>query len=100
MALKKQLKLYLNEKGMTASQLAKKSGVAKQSISDWLLGSNPRDIHQVKKVADVFKITVDHLMFEDGLSSDGDKVTELDALLGNEWISGTFEVRLRRIKKQ
>jgi len=98
MNLKSQLKIYLHHSGLTASQLAKKSSVPKQSISGWLSGNNPRDVRQVKKVADVFLTTVDHLMFGEGLTPE-DKTVSLDSLMGDGWISGVFEVRLRRLKK-
>lgn len=99
MKLKSQIKLYLKETGMTASQLAKKADVPKQSLSGWLAGSNPRDVRQVKRVADVLEITIDHLMFGDGLTSEHEKATDLEALLGDAWVSGLFEVKFRRVKK-
>ena len=37
--------------------------------------------------------------FRDGEDIEAQKVTELDALLGDGWLGGTFEVRLRRIRK-
>lgn len=98
MNLKKQLRLYLEYRGITASQLAKKSTVPKQSLSDWLAGSNPRDVRQVKLVADVFGVTIDNLMFGDGIENKSD-TTGLDDLLGDDWISGQFEIKIRRIKK-
>lgn len=99
MNLKNQLKLYLRHTDMSASQLAKKASVPRQSLSDWIGGSKPRDISQVKKVAKVLGTTVDHLVFGEGLDDNARKVTELDALLGDEWISGLFEVRFRRVKR-
>lgn len=99
MNLKSQLKLYLKHTGMNASQLAKKAAVPRQSLSDWIGGSKPRDIAQVKKVAAVLGTTVDHLVFGDGLDENAQKITELDALLGDEWVSGLFEVRFRRVKR-
>jgi transcriptional regulator with XRE-family HTH domain len=99
MNLKGQLKLYLEHTGMSASQLAKKSSVPRQSLSDWISGSKPRDIAQVKRVAEVLGTSVDHLVFGNGLDNKSQKITELDALLGDEWISGLFEVRFRRVRK-
>ncbi len=99
MNLKGQLKLYLEHLDMNASQLAKKASVPRQSLSDWIAGSKPRDISQVKRVAAVLGTTVDHLAFGNGLDDSAKKVTELDALLGDEWIGGLFEVRFRRVKR-
>jgi transcriptional regulator with XRE-family HTH domain len=95
MNLKSLLKKQLETKGITASQLSRMSGVPKQSISGWLSGSNPRDIRQLKKAADSLGVTVDQLCFGESLNpSDGEK-TCLDS---DKWISGLFEVKLRRIK--
>ena len=99
MNLKKQLRCYLDAREMTASHLAKKAGVPKQSLSGWLAGSNPRDVRQVKRVANALGTTVDHLMFGNGIDPEAQKITELDALLGDGWIGGLFEVRFRRVKK-
>ena len=97
--LKKQLRYYLEKKEMTASHLAKKASVPKQSLSGWLSGNNPRDVRQVKRVAEVLGVSVDNLLFGSGNDEGSQKITELDALLGNDWVSGIFEVRLRRVKK-
>ena len=98
MNLKKQLRLYLEHANISATQLAKKSGVPKQSLSDWLAGTNPRDVRQVKKVADVFGISIDNLMFGNGIETK-EKTSDISDLLGDEWVSGQFEIKIRRIKK-
>lgn len=97
--LKKQLRFFLDRRDMTAAQLARQSAVPKQSLSGWLAGSNPRDVKQVKRVAEALGVSLDHLMFGEGEDQRAEKVTELNALLGDSWITGLFEVRLRRVKK-
>ena len=92
MNLKKQLKLYLSNKGLTASELSRISGVPKQSLSDWLAGSSPRDIRTVKKVADALEVTLDHLVFGDGVA------VLQESVPANEWMSGIYEVKFRKIK--
>lgn len=99
MNLKSQLKLHLDQRGMTAADLARESGVSKQVVSHWLGGAKPKNIDQVKKVADALETTLDHLMFGNGIDREAQKVTELDALLGDGWVSGLFEIRFRRVKK-
>lgn len=99
MTLKSQLQFYLDRGGMTPSELSRKAGVSKQVLSLWLGGAKPKNIEQVKKVAEVLGTTVDHLMFGKGLDQERQRVTELDALLGDGWVSGLFEVRFRRVKK-
>lgn len=98
MNLKQQIKLFLKTRGMTAIQLSRASGVPDATIADWLAGRSPRNLDQVKKVADVFGVSIDHLVYGEGLAKE-DKITDIDALLGDGWIGGVFEVRLRRLKR-
>ncbi|MGK5088967.1 helix-turn-helix transcriptional regulator [Bdellovibrionota bacterium FG-2] len=99
MNLKAQLKQHLEHRGMSAAELARKSGVSRQVISLWLTGVVPKNIGHLKKVADALGTTIDNLMFGNEQRNNERKVTDLDALLGDSWISGVFEVRLRRIRK-
>ncbi len=99
MNLKAQLALYLELRNMTAAELSRKSGVSKQVISQWLGGAQPKKLAQLRLVADVLGTTIDHLCFGSGKDTESQKVTELDALMGDQWITGLFEVRLRRVKK-
>lgn len=99
MNLKNQLRVYLELRNTTAAELSRKTGVSKQVLSLWLDGAQPKNIAQVKKVALALGTTVDHLCFGDGRDTEAQKTTELDALLGDQWISGLFEVRFRRVKK-
>lgn len=98
MTLKKQLKFYLELRDMSAAQLARKANVPKQSLSGWLAGSNPRDVTQVKRVANALSVSLDNLMFGQGEDKDAFKHVEMNALMGDEWVGGLFEVRFRRVK--
>ena len=91
--LRQHLQQYLDQQGITATQLAKRSGVSKQVISTWLGGASPRRLDQVKKVADAIGVTVDELCF-------GSEAPEPNAqtFIGNEWMSGVFELKVRRLK--
>lgn len=99
MTLKKQLRFYIEKRDMTATQLARKSNVPKQSMSGWLSGSNPRDVKQVKRVADALGVSLDNLLFGTGEDTEAMKGADLGALLSDEWLSGTFEMKIRRVKK-
>ncbi len=99
MKLRQQLARHLELCNMSATALAKKTGIPKQTISDWLSGREPRKISQVKQAAEALGTTVDHLCFGDGENIETKKATELNALLGNDWVTGLFEIKLRRIKK-
>jgi len=99
MNLKAQLKAHLNHCGLTASQLARKSGVPNQTLSDWLAGRRPRNLDQVQKVAAALNTTIDHLVYGDGVDQKSDQALSVDDLLGDRWVTGTFEVKFRRLKK-
>jgi PAS domain S-box-containing protein len=64
MSFKSRLAYYLRSSNLTAAELARRSGVSKQTISDWLSGAQPRSVYQLKKVAGVFGVTLDDLLFE------------------------------------
>lgn len=98
MTLKDQLQFYIRKSGMSASALARKASVPKQSLSGWMAGSMPRDIRQLKRVADALAIPLDHLVFGNG-DHEQFKQTDSEAVLGDRWVSGIFEVKFRRLKK-
>lgn len=99
MNLTKQIEFYLDKYGITATQLAKRANLPKQTLSNWLSGQKPKDITQVKKLAEALATSVDNLCFGSGEDMNAVKETELDALLGDSWVSGLFEVKFRRVKK-
>ena len=71
----------------------------RQTLSQWAAGTEPRKIDQIKSVADIFRTSIDNLMYGKGRDQEREKVQDLEALLGEDWIGGLFEVRLRRVKK-
>jgi transcriptional regulator with XRE-family HTH domain len=97
MNLQNQLKLYLEIEDLTAAQLSKKSGVSKQVLSLWLKGASPKNVEQVKSVAEILKTTVDNLCF--GSGKEPKKKSDFDSISDDEWLSGAFEIKIRRIKK-
>lgn len=62
---KKNLKSKLIENKIKIQYLADQTGISRKTLENWLEGQKPRDIEQVKKVADFFKISVDELCFSD-----------------------------------
>lgn len=99
MNLKNQLKNYLDHFDMTAAQLSRKSGVSQQVLSTWLRGGDPKKMTQVKKVADSLNTSVDNLCFGSGISRGQNEEGGFQSLMNDEWVSGVFEVKIRRVKK-
>jgi transcriptional regulator with XRE-family HTH domain len=94
MELSKILKKLFQERGITITHVAKKTGIAQQTIHNWLSGTEPRSLTQVKKVADYFDVSVDYLCF--GIRPNIKPTFEE---FNEEINAGVFEVVLRRIKK-
>ena len=63
MHLDKQLKALLKEYGINTLKLSKLSGAPNSTFSDWLGGSSPKNISQVKIIADYFSVSIDFLCF-------------------------------------
>lgn len=99
MRLKHQLALYLERRDITAAQLARKTGLPKALFTRWLSGQKPKDIDQVKKVAEALNVSLEHLLYGNGIEERPDSIGDLGALLGSDWVGGTFELRIRRVKK-
>jgi transcriptional regulator with XRE-family HTH domain len=102
MNLKSQLRQFLDLRSLTAAQLARRSGVSKSVLSDWLAGVTPRDIQHVKKVATALGTTVDHLCFGEGPEAQSSSASDdfLGGLAEGGWIGGLFEIRFRRVRRK
>lgn len=60
--LDKKLKSLLKSNNLSIAELAKRAGVPKTNIQQWLQGATP-NVYQVEKVATYFGLTVDELIF-------------------------------------
>lgn len=100
--LRTHLKELLQQRGMTAAQLARASGVSKQTLSYWLGGGEPRGLEQLRRVATVLETTIDQLCFGEQIPQKNQKqpTDTIASLFGDEWISGVFEIKIRRIKNE
>ena len=96
MKIKIILKTLLKEADVTASQLARATNIPVQTIHNWLTGTAPRNLNQVKLIADYFNVSVDYLCF--GTQEIKQKKSEIDKY-SEEINAGIFEVVLRRINK-
>lgn len=95
MNLMNQLKAYLDHFDLTAAQLSRKSGVSQQVLSQWMRGAEPKKVSQLKSVSEALGCSVDHLCFGQGITRDPNQINFLSH---DEWVSGVFEVKVRRIK--
>lgn len=94
MNLKKQLDLFLKTSGMPATELARRSGVSRKTLQNWMVGQTPRDFDQVKAVCDVIGCSLDTLIYGEGFQKNPDQKIFDEGT----WLSGVFEVKVRRIK--
>lgn len=98
MRLAQQIEVYLKAKGWTAAELSRRSRVSKSVLSKWEAGARPRDLDQVKRVADTLGTSLDWLCFGDGIEPIRRPGTDLSELLGDDWVGGVFELKIRRIR--
>lgn len=93
MELKKRLKHKIESNGLSVSRLAKRTGVPNTTIANWLAGQSPKNIQQLKKVANHFDITIDELVFGEAPTR---KVSDFD--FEQMIYAGQFDVILKPIK--
>jgi len=89
----------MQKKNETVSGLARKSGVSRDALHDWLAGKQPRNLSQLRTVAQALDTNIDNLCFGEGIENIKEKSSDISALLGNEWVSGVFEIKFRRVTK-
>lgn len=93
MRLKENLEHLLKSKDMTVASLGRLSSVPKTTISDWLAGTMPKDLKAVKRVSDVFGLSIDTMVF-----GDVTKPEQLE-IHSDDWTGGLFEIQFRRVKR-
>lgn len=59
------LQKLLDERGITATDVARETGISRSSMTDWKKGRSTPKYEKRKKIADMFDVTVDYL---DGVS--------------------------------
>lgn len=100
MYLKTNIRELIKYHGITVAHLARSTKIPLQTLHGWLSGSDPRNMKQLKKIADYFNHTIDELCF-DQINPKAKKHLKKDKIeeYADEINAGTFEVVLRRIKK-
>ena len=95
MELKTILRKIIKEKGLTVVAVSRASKVPVQTLHGWLQGSDPKNIRQLKSVADFLGVDLDYLCFGIRPKSEADKIERFE----DEINAGIFEVVLRRVKR-
>ena len=94
MQLGKVLKHLMVERDVKVSQLSRATKVPIQTLHNWLSGQHPRNMDQLKRLAEHFGVSVDYLLFG---SAPREKASMFEQYQ-DEINAGEFEVILRRIK--
>lgn len=95
MEIKTVLKRLIKERGVSVTHVAKVTKVPLQTLHGWLNGSEPKNLRQVKAVADYFEVDLDYLCFGIKPMAEGNKIEKFE----DEINAGIFEVVLRRVKR-
>lgn len=100
MYLKTNIRELVKFHGITVAHLARSTKIPLQTLHGWLSGTDPRNMKQLKKLADYFNYTIDEICFEQ-LNTKEKKKSKADKLeeYADEINAGTFEVVLKRVKK-
>lgn len=95
MNLKNQLKAYIKDRDITATELCRKAKVPRSTLTEWLSGRSPKDMEKLKRVADVLDISIDWLCYGNGLEPKV-AIEDFENLLN----LGTYELVLRKVNKK
>jgi transcriptional regulator with XRE-family HTH domain len=115
--LRHNLATLLKERNLTAAQLSRKTGVAKQVLSDWLSGVQPRKIEHLYVVSRELGTSIETICFSQsdaellaGLSASHSARTRADGssflahdtfspavLFSQNELKGRFDIYVRRI---
>ena len=63
MEFKRNLKKLINDKDIKVSQLSRATKIPQTTLQNWIQGHPPKNINQIKAVADYFGVTLDYLCF-------------------------------------
>lgn len=97
MRIKDVLRALLKKNDLTVAQLARSVKLSNKTIHNWLQGQTPRNLDQLRKVAEYFKVSIDHLCGYQDLPRK--EKTPLEQYMEDDIYAGKFEVILRRIGK-
>jgi len=94
LTLQEQLPILIEKHRLNVSRLAELTGVNVQTLHNWIGGQNPKNIEQVKVIADFFNVSLEYLCFGE-IEQSKNSINQYQ----DEISTGVYEVVLRRIKK-
>ena len=84
---------------MNVSELARATGLSPKTLHNWISNAPPRDLTQVRKVARYFGLSIEELCFGEAETTANEKLG-IDGIEDGEWISGVFEIKIRKVKQK
>ena len=96
---KDQIRCFIEHFGITPSELARRTSVPKTTLADYMRGVEPKKMIHVKAIAKEFKTSIDHMLFGNGILDDFIKEALIDQFVSDRWLSGLFEIKIRRVNK-
>lgn len=94
MELHENLAALMKQKKMSLTKLAKESGVPKSTLQSWTKGQGTVNLDQLKKVADLMKVSVHQLAY-----GHPDPHTKLENEILTELFKGDLRVTVHKIEK-
>jgi len=94
MGLDKSLQRLLKEKNFSATELAKTLGIPSSTVHDWLAGRVPRNLDQIRQVAEFFKVSTHEILF-----NEPDPRSLLSDILegSTEIHSGLYQITVKKV---
>lgn len=71
----KNIKKFRKERNMTQEELAEKMNVTRQAVSNWETAKTEPDVDTLTRLADVFEVSVEEMIY--GAKKEGDKVKNI-----------------------
>lgn len=81
--------------GLTLKALEEMTGVPASTLSEWCQNRSPRNIVQVRKIADFLGVSIHYLLFG---KADTHEHPTVSQLLKDDVFSGVFEISIKKVK--
>ena len=94
MEFNKNLRRTMDRKKLTIRELSTKTGVSRSTLSDWLSGTAPRNLEEVRTVARVIGVSFEFLIFGD---EDKPLPIDLDTFPAETLFHGYCRIKIERV---